>query len=82
MKTQSVHDSITSRLTPERSAQRARALAPAFPNLASGPRQWGNQDGGSVLVGDVSPHIGDTTGEGYWLEDHGVEYDFHNRIEI
>ena len=41
-----------------------------------------DQDGGSVLVGDVSPHIGDTTGEGYWLEDHGVEYDFHNRIEI
>ena len=28
---------MTSRLTPERSAQRARALAPAFPNLASGP---------------------------------------------
>ena len=23
-----------------------------------------------------------TTGEGHWLEDHGVEYDFHNRIEI
>jgi hypothetical protein len=41
-----------------------------------------DQDGGSVLVGDVSPHIGDTTGEGYWLADHGVEYDFHNRIEI
>jgi hypothetical protein len=41
-----------------------------------------DHDGGSVLVGDVSPHIGDTTGEGYWLEDHGVEYDFHNRIEI
>src|SRR6476660_4806617 len=28
---------MTSRLTPERSAQSARALAPAFPNLASGP---------------------------------------------
>ena len=41
-----------------------------------------DQDGASVLVGDVSPHIGDTTGEGHWLEDHGVEYDFHNRIEI
>jgi hypothetical protein len=40
-----------------------------------------DQDGGSVLVGDVSPHVGDT-GEGHWLEDHGVEYDFHNRIEI
>jgi hypothetical protein len=41
-----------------------------------------DHDGGSVLVGDVSPHIGDSTGEGYWLEDHGVEHDFHNRIEI
>jgi hypothetical protein len=34
-------------------------------------------------LADVSPHVVDTTGRwGHWLEDHGVEYDFHTRIEI